>query len=724
MSENYDRINKGFRLLHPMLAGFIGREMRREYKDGWWDEIRYVLNNPNDIPVKGEYADLIDSLDIANCLRLIDREWNDVFYRSFGSINYRSWSKELMGIRNSNAHIGQRDFDNSYTERALDTMALLCEGIDKETAYEIRKIYNELRYADAPAVVKEVIKEVVTTPDSPTDIDIPSEKETPDIKEGEIINLLDLIGTDIVQKTTLTKKITFNGETKAYPVYKVRLDKLYYNDQNDRIATWIEKYQAENGENSLLLLEPEKYNSVIEDFIFKSNPDAMRKTQNNIEAFGQREPGVALPDGRIVDGNRRYTCLRRIQSKSKEVLYFETIILDADIQRDSKVIKRLELAIQLGEEKKVDYDLIDLALGTYRTILKKKTLTIEEYAADTGETKAEIQKRLDTIAIIDEFLEYIGLPGWYETARYYQVYSVFQEMMVSLKKLPEEEKNQLKRIVFNNIITKAEPDQRKFIRDINKLVKNDNHRIYFTDQMNLDRELHDAFDAIDVKSEKDIETFAKDNRELAARYRQSLENGKHYSRIQILREQPAESIAQSTKLISGVDRKVIDHMDVSQKKELRKQMEKLSSMVDDYKIILEKDCEKAEDNTGDKVKPENITEDKYESVSEYRLSEINTSVPLAVCVNAGRVKGNTGVLKFAGIAQGKGVSGKAEYRCFFVESSGRAVSDKKEFELAVREVADVELTIINATASLRLVVQYVDGKHNEAVMIIPFEREM
>ena len=43
----------------------------------------------------------------------------------------------------------------------------------------------------------------------------------------------------LVEPTTLSRKLTIDGITKAYPVYKVKLDQLFYNDQNDRIATWI-----------------------------------------------------------------------------------------------------------------------------------------------------------------------------------------------------------------------------------------------------------------------------------------------------------------------------------------------------------------------------------------------------------------------------------------------------------------------------------------------------
>lgn len=41
----------------------------------------------------------------------------------------------------------------------------------------------------------------------------------------------------------------------------------------------------------------EAYNDIIEKFIVESNPDAMRKTKNNIKAIGQQEYGVVLNDG-------------------------------------------------------------------------------------------------------------------------------------------------------------------------------------------------------------------------------------------------------------------------------------------------------------------------------------------------------------------------------------------------------------------------------------------
>ena len=40
-------------------------------------------------------------------------------------------------------------------------------------------------------------------------------------------------------KTENKKKLVIGNIKKDYHIYKIRLDKLFYNYQNDRISTWI-----------------------------------------------------------------------------------------------------------------------------------------------------------------------------------------------------------------------------------------------------------------------------------------------------------------------------------------------------------------------------------------------------------------------------------------------------------------------------------------------------
>ena len=556
------------------MSSYIGQTLNKIYGDEWWNELLSTLQYPKDLPTKGTYDELVDSLDIANCLRIIDWMWGPVF-RNHLTPSSRAWSKELMGLRNSVAHYGQQDLDQPMAERGLDTMALLCAEIDQDGAEEIRKIYREVRARASDAIRPTTVLRYAEQPESAS--------KRGALKEGSLLNL---IGTDAVQPTTLTRKVTYAGKTVPYPVYKVRLDALYYNDQNDRIATWITQYESENGKESLSELNTDIYNRIIENFIYDSNPEAIRKTEKNIAIVGQREPGVTLADGRIVDGNRRYTCLRRIQRTQAEPVWFETVIMDLDIREDKKQIKLLELAIQHGEEKKVDYDLIDFAIGTYRDVVQTELLTIKEYAASTNEQLADVKKRIEIAEVICEFLEYIGLPEQYHIAREYQVYSLFQEMIPLLRSLDEKEKGELKRIAFNNILMKALPDQRKFIRDIKTLIRSDSYKVYFEDQRKWDAAIHEKLKDKEIHSKEDIDAFASENTDIANALAMSIERAMLHSRSQKLKERPAENVAKSISLMMDIDPRFFSRLGKEDKESLKAELTELIRIAKTFKDLL------------------------------------------------------------------------------------------------------------------------------------------
>jgi hypothetical protein len=222
-------------------------------------------------------------------------------------------------------------------------------------------------------------------------------------------DLNELIENENIEKTTLTKRLTIGGETKDYPVYKFPLEYLYYNDQNGRINTVYHQYISNHGK-----LTPEigesKYNEIFEKFIFDSKKQALKDTQISISEKGQQEPGVILSDGRVIDGNRRFTALRRIQKETNIKQYFEAVILSFDIKKklDEKKIKELELDLQLGREERVSYDPIDRIFDVYNTIEVQKLMTPEEYkkASGAGNTK-RINKDLRLAELIIKFLSIV-----------------------------------------------------------------------------------------------------------------------------------------------------------------------------------------------------------------------------------------------------------------------------------------------------------------------------
>ena len=300
-----------------------------------------------------------------------------------------------------------------------------------------------------------------------------------------------------VKATAGTKKITINGETKLMPVYKINLDSLYYNDKNGRIATWISKYKTDNNISEFDMSDKEKYNDIIEKFIIDSNKEAIKNTKNNIFLTGQqRVAGVVLNDGRIIDGNRRFTCLRQVSKEDSKFQWFEAVILNQNYEDDAKQIKMLELMIQIGEEEKVKYNPIDRLVEVYQSLEETKLLTIKEYSDSTGESEPDIKKRLELAKLLVEFLETINAPKQYYIARDLELDGPLNELYSILNREKDEEtKNQLKMAAFTNFLVQPDGDMTRFVRNIKTIVKSPYKKSFLDEQMGIAERILDTLPA-------------------------------------------------------------------------------------------------------------------------------------------------------------------------------------------------------------------------------------
>ncbi|MEB7400287.1 ParB/RepB/Spo0J family partition protein [Mammaliicoccus sciuri] len=321
---------------------------------------------------------------------------------------------------------------------------------------------------------------------------------------------MNIINRDELIKTDLTTRLTVDGITDTYDVYKIKLDKLYYNDQNDRIATWISKYKADNHLESFDLSNTEEYNKIIANFIKESDEKAFKKTRNNIKALGQTEPAVILRDGRIIDGNRRFTCLRDIAKEDSRFNYLDAIIISKDIQDSKKEIKLLELYLQHGREERVGYNPIDRLVGVYNDVIKNQLITIDEYAKNTEQTTSEVKKMIDRASLMVEFLEFIDMPEHYYLARDWDLDGPLGEIRAVLNKVKtEEEREDLKNIIFTNMAAKPNTDMTRYIRKIKNLVNTPQFRPFIEDNLELCERFLEKFDG---EEEKTVEFINKEVR--------------------------------------------------------------------------------------------------------------------------------------------------------------------------------------------------------------------
>lgn len=329
-----------------------------------------------------------------------------------------------------------------------------------------------------------------------------------------MVNNIDL--TKIIEEGEVvsTKKMNIKGTTMYMDVYRIPLKQLYYNDKNDRIATWISKYEAEEGDINRLTRE--EYNRQIQNYIIKSDQQKFKKTLDNIRNFGQLEPGVVLVDGRVIDGNRRFTCLRQLHEETgnSSFYYFDAVILQKDVS--DREIKLMELTLQHGQEGKVDYNPIEKLVGIYRDIVRDKIFNEKEYAESIGVKESIVKKSVTLSLLMVDFLEYINAPEQFYIARELEIDGPLNEIYTIKNRIgnDEEKWEKAKIALYDNLLLKptiqGSADPTRNIRAFGQFIVSDDEKLdeYFEEHEVNSRELVNILN----QAEGDVNTkFIREN---------------------------------------------------------------------------------------------------------------------------------------------------------------------------------------------------------------------
>lgn len=387
------------------------------------------------------------------------------------------------------------------------------------------------------------------------------------------MNLLDK--TETFDKT-MTKRLRLKGTTTEFQAYRVPLKDLRYNVKNDRIATFITQYIDEKGE---LPEDSDQINNILEEFIIESNPDAFKKTKNNIKAIGQTEVAVVMSDGVVIDGNRRFTTLRQLYRETgrSEFGYLEAVILPRN-QYNEKDIKRLELNLQHAVESKVDYNPIERLVGIYRDLIEEgHPFTIEEYAEETQTRPAKVKENVAISKLLVEYLNYINQPEKFHIARTQKIDGPLREVYKILisNKIDEDDKEDVKEYLFANILS-LDGDITRKIRDLKPVMEKKESREKIID------EAEDMLDDInDNLADSQVEeTAAKTGvvnvrHDIRERFTSVTEKFVDASKLSTAKNQPLEALKKSLERVEEVDKESIKRFDNSLKTEFITYLEKI-----------------------------------------------------------------------------------------------------------------------------------------------------
>lgn len=264
-----------------------------------------------------------------------------------------------------------------------------------------------------------------------------------------------------LRATDNVNMIRISGQNQDQRVFEVRIDKLHYNVQNGRIATFVSRYQMEHG---ALPTDVEELDSLIERMIEDDNPKRLKTTKLDIKVKGQQEVAIILSNGIVIDGNRRFTCLRMLSREEATPRFLRCYIFPDSY--DEKAIKGLELEIQLGRDEKVDYDPIS-RLVDINTWVNGGKMSAEEYGAHANISKSDMKKFLRQIDVLNDFLEFINAPGAYHIAQDLKLQGIIESLAPRLQKCKSDDDRQdMESVVFANVLMGNAGDRVRAIRDM------------------------------------------------------------------------------------------------------------------------------------------------------------------------------------------------------------------------------------------------------------------
>jgi hypothetical protein len=224
-----------------------------------------------------------------------------------------------------------------------------------------------------------------------------------------MINLFEKEIFDQLEQTTDTRTEIIQNSKLVLPVYNIPLKFLRYNRNNGRIFVGFKEYLVENDINNK---NEEEIEAKIEEIIWNNNKDVNKETLESIKKFGQLVVGVVLQDGTVLDGNRRFTALRKLsreKSTKESDKYFKAIIIKTKGEGSisTRDIRKMELSIQYGQETKLDYDPIDFAFSIHSDVKDSdKNITIEDLKEVLNKNTKDIQDIVDNVDNIIEYLKH------------------------------------------------------------------------------------------------------------------------------------------------------------------------------------------------------------------------------------------------------------------------------------------------------------------------------
>ena len=287
-----------------------------------------------------------------------------------------------------------------------------------------------------------------------------------------------------IEKSLIDYKM-WKTDRNYQPVYRLPIEYCRYRAENGRIKTETITYSTRSKKLDQFSKEDQ---SIIANFLEKSDPIKNDELMKSLKREGQNEPAIITADGFLINGNRRKWALEKLYEKysDSQYQYLKVIILPGTGDSDAPTLKDialLENRLQLNVDGRSEYTVMNKAL-TFRTnvdsgIPLKEML--RDDAAYSELSEKDFNKKVKTweddyfgtLDLIDQYLEVNNMRGDYgRIAHRWESFKELNSKVISnfekTKFLPslgydDEDKGAIKQACFN-LIKLKDPTQAKFKR--------------------------------------------------------------------------------------------------------------------------------------------------------------------------------------------------------------------------------------------------------------------
>lgn len=203
--------------------------------------------------------------------------------------------------------------------------------------------------------------------------------------------------------------VRLGGKEVPLPVFRVTYDTPKYRLENGRIKSRVMKLQSDPATKKVL---EHPTSNAAQDLLERELLALAQEANlyNIIKRTGyQAEPLLLTYDGIVVNGNRRLAILKELKVGDG---YVEVCRLPQSTEPEE--IQLIELTLQMDNPGKADYSWINQLL-TIRENLEMGLTRSQIRDAMPGQTDADVRKLIETISLVDAFLERQGTPGDYSS---------------------------------------------------------------------------------------------------------------------------------------------------------------------------------------------------------------------------------------------------------------------------------------------------------------------